>query len=48
MIVVHCKAGGRSAKAAKLLSDHGFQQVYNLEGGILAWIEQIDPSLTKY
>lgn len=48
MIVVHCKAGGRSAKAAKLLSDHGFQQVYNLEGGILAWIEQVDPSLKKY
>lgn len=48
MIVVHCKAGGRSVKAAKLLSDHGFQQVYNLEGGILAWIEQVDPSLKKY
>lgn len=48
MIVVHCKSGGRSAKAAKLLCDHGFQQVCNLEGGILAWIEQVDPSLTKY
>lgn len=48
MIVVHCKAGGRSAKAAKLLCEQGFQRVYNLEGGILAWIDQVDPSLTKY
>lgn len=48
MIVVHCKAGGRSAKAVKLLSEQGFQQVFNLEGGILAWIDQVDPSLSKY
>lgn len=48
MIIVHCKSGGRSATAAKLLCDHGFEQVYNLEGGILAWIDQIDPSLPKY
>lgn len=48
MIVVHCKAGGRSAKAAKLLCELGFQRVHNLEGGILAWIDQVDPSLAKY
>lgn len=48
MIVVHCKAGGRSAKAAKLLCEQGFEHVHNLEGGILAWIDQVDPSLLRY
>jgi rhodanese-related sulfurtransferase len=48
MIVVHCKAGGRSAKAAKLLHEEGFKLVHNLEGGILAWIDQVDPSLSRY
>jgi adenylyltransferase/sulfurtransferase len=47
-IVVHCKMGGRSAKATQLLRDHGFARVKNLKGGILAWIDRIDPTLTKY
>ena len=47
-IVVHCKMGGRSAKATKLLLDHGFTRVQNLKGGILAWIDKIDPTLTRY
>ena len=47
-IVVHCKLGGRSAKAVALLREHGFTRVKNLKGGILAWIEKIDPTLAKY
>ncbi len=45
---VHCKTGGRSAKAVKLLQDAGFQNVYNVRGGITAWSEEIDPSVPKY
>ena len=46
--VVHCKTGGRSAKAIKILQDAGFGHVYNVEGGITAWSEEIDPSVPKY
>ena len=47
-IVVHCKSGGRSARAVALLREHGYPQVANLSGGILAWINEIDPSLPRY
>jgi adenylyltransferase/sulfurtransferase len=47
-IVLQCKTGGRSAKALKLLREAGFQKLTNLEGGITAWSEQIDPSVPKY
>ena len=47
-IVVHCKMGGRSAKAVGLLREHGFTRVKNLKGGILAWIDKVDPSQSKY
>jgi len=47
-IVVHCKMGGRSAKAVRQLVDKGFTRVQNLKGGILAWIDQIDPTQPKY
>jgi sulfur-carrier protein adenylyltransferase/sulfurtransferase len=47
-IVVHCKMGGRSAKAVKQLVDAGFTRVQNLKGGILAWSDRIDPSQPKY
>ena len=47
-IVVHCKMGGRSAKAVALLQERGFTNVHNLAGGILAWIDRIDPSQSKY
>jgi molybdopterin/thiamine biosynthesis adenylyltransferase/rhodanese-related sulfurtransferase len=46
--VVHCKTGSRSAKAVKLLQDAGFENVYNVKGGITAWSEEIDPSVPKY
>ncbi|MDQ3658539.1 MAG: molybdopterin-synthase adenylyltransferase MoeB [Actinomycetota bacterium] len=45
---IHCKTGGRSAKAVKLLQDTGFQNVYNVKGGITAWSEEIDPSVPTY
>ena len=47
-IVVHCKSGGRSQKAALELKAAGFTKVKNLAGGITAWAERIDPSLPKY
>jgi molybdopterin/thiamine biosynthesis adenylyltransferase/rhodanese-related sulfurtransferase len=47
-LAVHCKTGGRSARAVKLLQDAGFQNVYNVKGGINAWSEEIDPSVPKY
>jgi len=47
-VVVHCKMGGRSAKAVRQLVDHGFTNVKNLKGGILAWSDRIDPTVAKY
>ena len=47
-IVVHCKLGGRSAKAADFLRQSGFTKVHNLAGGITAWAERIDPKVPKY
>ena len=47
-IVVQCKMGGRSAKAADFLRSVGFTKVLNLKGGILDWIEKVDPSQPKY
>jgi sulfur-carrier protein adenylyltransferase/sulfurtransferase len=46
-IVVQCKSGGRSQKAAEFLQQAGFK-VKNLAGGILAWSDQIDPRVPKY
>jgi molybdopterin/thiamine biosynthesis adenylyltransferase/rhodanese-related sulfurtransferase/molybdopterin converting factor small subunit len=47
-MIVHCKMGARSAKAVSLLQERGFNRVSNLKGGILAWIDRVDPSQTKY
>ena len=47
-IVVHCKSGGRSAKAVEFLTKAGFGKVSNLQGGILAWSDEVDPSVPKY
>ena len=47
-IVVQCKSGGRSAKAADYLRTVGFKHVLNLKGGILDWIDKVDPSQPKY
>jgi adenylyltransferase/sulfurtransferase len=47
-IIVQCKTGGRSAKAADFLRSVGFKRVLNLKGGILDWIDKVDPSQPKY
>ena len=47
-IVVHCKSGMRSAKAVDFLLGEGFSKVKNLAGGILAWSDQVDPTVPKY
>ena len=47
-IILHCKAGVRSLKAAKALKQMGFEDVKSMAGGIEAWSERIDPSIPKY
>jgi rhodanese-related sulfurtransferase len=47
-LVVMCKVGGRSRRAAEFLSARGFSRVANLAGGIDAWAREIDPSLSAY
>jgi adenylyltransferase/sulfurtransferase len=48
-VVVHCKMGGRSAKAIRELEEKfGFTNLYNLKGGILRYIDEVQPELTKY
>ena len=45
-VIVHCRSGKRSATIIQFLeTQHGYTNLYNLKGGILAWIEEIDPSL---
>ena len=47
-IVVMCKSGGRSRRAAELLAARGFGRTANLTGGIDAWADEIDPTLPTY
>ncbi len=47
-VVVHCKMGGRGARAVDFLRQSGFSKVYNLAGGINAWADRVDPKLPKY
>ena len=47
-IVVHCKSGARSQRAALFLKEQGYTNVSNLAGGILAWADRIDKTLPKY
>ena len=46
--VVHCKMGGRSANAVAQMQEAGFRDVVNLEGGINAWVDEIDPDQQSY
>ena len=46
--VVHCKMGGRSEKAAKILMEKGFNKVKNLKGGIQQWAQEIDQNINMY
>jgi adenylyltransferase/sulfurtransferase len=47
-IVAHCRSGKRSAEAVDFLRKAGFRKIYNLKGGILAWSDEVDPSVPKY
>lgn len=48
-VVMHCRSGGRSGTVILVLEEeHGYTNLYNLSGGILAWSAQIDPSLPSY
>jgi adenylyltransferase/sulfurtransferase len=47
-VILHCRSGVRSARAAHFLKRRGYENVHNLDGGILAWIDRIDPTQTKY
>ena len=48
-VIVHCKMGGRSAKAIRELEEKfGFDNLYNLKGGIISYIDEVQPELTKY
>lgn len=47
-VVIQCRSGKRSAQAVMLLEQQGFTNLSNLQGGILAWKEEIDPELDVY
>jgi adenylyltransferase/sulfurtransferase len=47
-IVLHCKSGGRSAQALELARAAGFSDAVQVSGGVLAWIDQIDPGQPRY
>ncbi len=47
-MVVFCRSGVRSGKAVEFLKRNGFSRIRNLKGGILAWADQVDPSVPKY
>lgn len=47
-VIIHCRSGARSGAICQALETQGYKNVYNLKGGIIAWANEIDPSLTKY
>lgn len=47
-VVLYCRSGSRSGSAVQFLQAQGFESVVNLKGGVLAWREDVDPSLTAY
>ena len=47
-VIVQCRSGKRSAAAIMQLEQQGFNNLYNLHGGILAWADEIDPSIDVY
>lgn len=48
-VIIHCRSGARSANVVNALEmHHGFTNLHNLRGGILAWADEIDESLEKY
>jgi len=48
-VIIYCRSGNRSGVIAQALEkQHGFTNIYNLKGGILAWADEIDTAMTKY
>jgi rhodanese-related sulfurtransferase len=47
-VVVMCRSGKRSAVAIMQLEQQGFTNLYNLQGGITAWAQEIDPTIQVY
>jgi len=47
-MVVHCRSGKRSADAIHFLQTAGFKKLWNLKGGVLAWSDEVDPTMPKY
>jgi sulfur-carrier protein adenylyltransferase/sulfurtransferase len=47
-IVVHCRSGQRSAQAVGFLMKAGFRKIHNLQGGVLAWAREVDPTMPIY
>jgi adenylyltransferase/sulfurtransferase len=47
-VVLHCKSGVRSAEALAVLKNAGFANATHVQGGVLAWVNQVDPSLPTY
>lgn len=47
-VVIMCRSGKRSAMAIMQLEQQGFTNLYNLQGGILAWAQEIDPTISVY
>lgn len=47
-VIIYCRSGSRSGRIVDYLEGQGFQNLYNLKGGILAWADEIDPSMSKY
>ena len=44
--ILYCRSGGRSANATQLLRNAGFDNAWNVNGGVLAWCDRIDPVLS--
>jgi len=48
-VIIYCRSGSRSGQVVNFLEmNHGFDNLYNLKGGILAWADEIDDSIKKY
>ena len=48
-VVIHCRSGARSGNMVQWLeNNHGFNNLYNLKGGVLAWARDIDPEMPTY
>jgi rhodanese-related sulfurtransferase len=47
-VIIHCRSGARSAAAIMQLEAQGFTKLYNLKGGIVAWAQEIDPTIPVY